>query len=108
MTLAQAAFTTAMQTTGYPADIWARRTYFVGDKRKCNYLHRGEESIMRAHVWWLMRQPQVGGVVLSYPEIAQATLCASHSKIIYGVRRHALTLKNQPGALPGNRGVDSC
>lgn len=108
MTLAQAAFTAAMQATGYPADIWARRTYFVGDKRKSNYLHRGEESAMRAHVWYLMRQPQAGGVVLTYPEIARATQCASHSKIIYGVRRHALTLKDQPGALPGNRGVDSC
>lgn len=106
-TAAQAAFATAMQATGYPPSIWARRTYFVGEKCKCNYLHRGEESVMRAHVWWLMRQPQAGGVVLSYPEIARATLCASHSKIIYGVRRHAMTMKNQPGALPGTLAVDA-
>lgn len=42
---------------------------------------------IREAVWWEMRQPCFG-IVLSYPEIAAATSCRTHSSVIVAIRHH--------------------
>lgn len=82
----------AMAQTGYAWSIWERGPF--------GWRTRGEHSRHRAEVWARMRAP-VGGVGLSYPDIARACGSPCHSTIIAALRMVlAQGAKNATGAKP--------
>lgn len=88
---ARARLAEAMTTFGYPASIWERRSWTVGNVSRSNFVRNSPDSEKRARVWAMMREER-GGVVLSYPEIARACGMTAHSTIVGAVRR----LKSNP------------
>lgn len=81
---AEARLVAAMTHFGYPASIWARRTWMVGDRVKSTFVERGMAAVRREQVWlYLRREPDPP----SYPEIARACGMPSHSTIVMAVQR---------------------